>query len=148
MIYENAEFITNYDEFVKSANSNEYFFPISCKEMSQFYQFDEVPSYKKIANSLSKIIKDNLTLEQDVKKNIQYPEKLNLLFNESVIAKILNYIAYKTNAKILKNRKRIYLRNKKYNIDEYTMQMIKKNYASEIEIKKLINKFNQYINDI
>lgn len=85
-IYNDAEFITDYDTFEKAYNSEEISFPMKRENIEAFYYVPHgTYSYQLVADVVEKVLQDDsYTLEQPM-KNPFYPRFFNLERTKNVI---------------------------------------------------------------
>ncbi|MBQ7917420.1 MAG: hypothetical protein IJ310_01235 [Clostridia bacterium] len=137
-LYVGGDFITKKDEFVEKYLGTNRKFPLDEKLVKYYYKFSNRYSYKIICDKLEDVLKED-KYKVDFSQIIQTPRKLDwlrfikrkgvsLLFRAFTNSLIVRLIA-KTSKKIS-----IKLENQKF-----IKKMIKNNYATKKEIKKIQN---------
>ncbi len=151
VVYQDIDFITNYDSFVVTTKNNEYSFPIPKQVMQHFYLFEEEANYIKTTKFLSDCIKNKLRLEKEIRKelfaDINYEKIENSLYGT-----VMDFIAMNTPLPFtnFKQRRKTYdtrikQKNKVDVPDEHTKKKILQNYANETEIEEIKQKIRKLI---
>lgn len=153
VIYENADFVTTYEQFEKVQLSDTRQFPLSEQEMQRFYTVDpQELSAAKVARTLIACLDKELSpaakAELDADRAQRIESTRNELHDQAPSQHMLNWLALHTilGRYRLKNRRRNCLERleKEKQTEQnraYTDQMVARNCASEQEIRETIEKF-------
>ena len=88
IIYDNATFITSYEDFVKELQNKEREFPIPAENIEYCYgKMDEVPAYYKVCDELEKMLNTSLYDMRPYGKRIYFKGHIRR-FIKSVILKL------------------------------------------------------------
>lgn len=135
-IFENAEFVEDYDTFSKTIDQKGVF-PVSDIELKKFYYIDKSEAaYKKVVNELEKIYKeDGFVLPHDFKERQRIGKKRFVM--RLWIVRICIYLF--TQIRSLCGVKEA---AEKLHFSRYAKQLKKQNYASKREIKAIMQKIS------
>ncbi len=152
VVYQDVDFITDYNSFIETTTNSEYSFPIKNEIMQHFYLFEDEANYIKVSNYLVNCLKNNRRLNKDVRKelfaDIRY-EKLE----GSLYGTIMDFIAMNTPLPFtnFEQRRKTYAqRSEQKNKpvqppDEHTLKKIKQNYATQDEIEEIKQRLKDLI---
>lgn len=153
VFYKNMSLVTDYSGFAHSFNNNSYHFPIANDTMNHFYSFNKSPSYKLVSDSAESVYKNQSTctqLSQELYlKNREIRIKSSLPYK--LYDNIMDFFAIKLKFPLynFQNRRNSYAKRHKskspVGIDDYTKEMISKNFATEEEIRTSIEFFKKII---
>lgn len=134
-IYKGAKFITNYEEFEASLTNKEKF-PLNTDLLFKYYYIDNnEAAYIKIVNTLENVYKsdDYLIFDDRLKK------KKN--FKQVIKGKICRLIILLFKSSGFKNSNiKSFIDKHEQNVDSYTKELQIKNYATDEEIRNIVNK--------
>jgi len=136
-LYKNAAFVTNYNSFKQIFDEKLDAFPADENLIKKYYAQDNNFNYIKICDVFEEVYKNdfyNAPLPKDLLLGISVSIRIKQIILSTGLMRFFT-ILFKKYSKRLQNIYNLY-----YEIDEYTQQMQKKNYASEEEINLIINK--------
>lgn len=130
-LFENASYITDYLGFINSLKK-EFDSSISKDVFTQYYSVEEKMSYLRVADAIEEVFNDDSFI-------ISYQSKKK---KPSIIIriKIIIFSILKGIKSTLPKKWKILEKFKGIEIDDYTLQLQKKNYASDKEIGDIQNK--------
>ena len=139
-IFQTADFIDNYDSFVSSIDSEDQF-PVSDEEMYRYYYMDEKEAtYLKAARELEKVYHDkDYVLPKDFHRREQISKRH--ILKTTIPGKM--YMVLSLNIKKALGNKEA---DEELHFKKYSAKLKKKNYASDKEIKGIMDKIDGCLN--
>ena len=140
-IFKNAEYITEYEDFISVINKNDYYFPIPEEDLKNIYYIDDKePSYIIASNVLESIFKDDKNCIPKGFHNRWIFDKKRFLGKIPPIWLMIHTYRH------IMARMGDDAAKEQIDFDSYCKQMSKRNYVSSRELHAMISKISNILN--